>query len=521
MNYLRKKLQGIMTCSDFEGYLRTISGAPPLTLPYSLGKDITSLTLTGNAVQNGTPSPETPVEVQGVGERTRNLFDYKYFFDNCIAGNLSRLVYEVKPNTSYTLSTSVPAGGGYASVFLSSGVVETVTTGNDGVSVGSPRTVTADENGKITITLRTVSITEAIELHEAEFASGQYWVMLVEGSYTTDTMPPYEPYGYKVPVEVGGINLFDVAKIADTSSITRDGDKLILNNYACASQLSPEDFLEMTGLQPRDTITTVRDISTIKGAANSITGRITFISRSGGASCVLSNGTAPYTSVIPDDFDSEHYIDANFYGTATPDENGDRIAEMSNIMIVKGTYAADTMPAYEPYHEPQTVNVYTDKPLYGQSGEAWSEIVYDGTEDWYANGTSGDGTLVKYFLASQTKIGVAGTRKCVCTHYPKTTHNVADWWEQDTCQAYGFTFQKGWFGICVNITDYPTVDAWKAFLQAQYAAGTPVKAYFAAEESAPAETTAPTYKGTTIISADTAVPPSSMTARYYATQKED
>ena len=50
MNYLRKKLQGIMTCSDFEGYLRTVSGAPPLTLPYSLGKDITSLTLTGNAV---------------------------------------------------------------------------------------------------------------------------------------------------------------------------------------------------------------------------------------------------------------------------------------------------------------------------------------------------------------------------------------------------------------------------------------------------------------------------------------
>ena len=30
MNYLRKKLQAIMACADFKGYLREVTGAPPL-----------------------------------------------------------------------------------------------------------------------------------------------------------------------------------------------------------------------------------------------------------------------------------------------------------------------------------------------------------------------------------------------------------------------------------------------------------------------------------------------------------
>ena len=213
------------------------------------------------------------------------------------------------------------------------------------------------------------------------FSQNRYGVVLsniqvLKGSYTTDTMPPFEPYGYKVPVEVGGINLFDVAKIADTSSITRDGDKLILNNYACQSQLSPEDFLEMTGLQPGDTITTVRDISAIKGAANSITGSIMCTNLSDGSSYRIIKAGQLYVATIPDDFDSQHYSKLLFYGTAAPDENGDRIAEMSNIMIVKGTYTADTMPAYEPYHEPQAVNVYVDKPLYAV-GDVGDTITLD------------------------------------------------------------------------------------------------------------------------------------------------
>ena len=62
MSYLRKKLQAIMACADFKGYLREVTCYPPLTLTDCMGSDLVSLSVTGNAVQDGTPSPDAPVE---------------------------------------------------------------------------------------------------------------------------------------------------------------------------------------------------------------------------------------------------------------------------------------------------------------------------------------------------------------------------------------------------------------------------------------------------------------------------
>ena len=481
MSYLRKKLQAIMACADFKGYLREVTGYP-LTLTDCMGSDLVSLSVTGNAVQDGTPSPDAPVEVQGVGERTGNLFDIsgsvaisggtiavegtKITFtttDNCYGVTLAQNI-QLKPNTAYTVSyRSVTFDGSYG--------------GSYGLRVNCDGIWGSMEYGKTYCNFTTgdvgvVTINYYVGMpYQGEI--GKLLVleepMLVEGSYTTDTMPPFEPYGYKVPVEVSGINLFDVSQIADTSVITRDGDKLILNGYACASQLSPEDFLEMTGLQPGDTMTATRDISTIKGAANSITGRITFISRSGGASCVLSNGTAPYTSVIPDDFDSEHYINANFYGAVTPDENGDLIAEMSNIMIVKGTYAADTMPPFEPYRVPQAVSVYADKPL-------------------YAVGDAGDTITLDFDAKTATRTDKTAEIKAynnepISGEYISSTGSLTEGAQVIYALSEPTT------------TDISDLQDWDAMPS--------------------------TWRGTVVISADTTIQPSSMTAQYYATKKED
>lgn len=55
--------------------LHELSGTPPLSFK-SKGKPLTAWSITGNTVQNGTPTPDNPVEVQAVGDRTGNLFDY-------------------------------------------------------------------------------------------------------------------------------------------------------------------------------------------------------------------------------------------------------------------------------------------------------------------------------------------------------------------------------------------------------------------------------------------------------------
>ena len=54
--------------------LRELSGIPPLSFT-AKGKPLTAWSITGNTVQNGTPTPENSVEVQAVGDRTANLFD--------------------------------------------------------------------------------------------------------------------------------------------------------------------------------------------------------------------------------------------------------------------------------------------------------------------------------------------------------------------------------------------------------------------------------------------------------------
>ena len=56
--------------------LHELSGIPPLSFT-SKGKPLTAWSITGNTVQNGTPTPENPVEVQGVGDYDSETGMYK------------------------------------------------------------------------------------------------------------------------------------------------------------------------------------------------------------------------------------------------------------------------------------------------------------------------------------------------------------------------------------------------------------------------------------------------------------
>lgn len=56
------------------GRAETLTGIPPLTLKKSAGKPLKSWSITGNTVQDGVPTPDNPVEVRMVGDRTGNLF---------------------------------------------------------------------------------------------------------------------------------------------------------------------------------------------------------------------------------------------------------------------------------------------------------------------------------------------------------------------------------------------------------------------------------------------------------------
>ena len=75
MNRQQIKKWSLLRHLNFKGYKRTASGNP-LNMVKVMSPS--RLTIYGNAVQDGTPSPDAPVEVQLCGDRTGNLFDKKH-----------------------------------------------------------------------------------------------------------------------------------------------------------------------------------------------------------------------------------------------------------------------------------------------------------------------------------------------------------------------------------------------------------------------------------------------------------
>ena len=77
MNYLQKKKLAFMSIvNKVKGFVRTIIGIPPLTLPNCVDEDsVIGYKIYGDSVQDGTPSPDNPIEVVSVGEKTGNILD--------------------------------------------------------------------------------------------------------------------------------------------------------------------------------------------------------------------------------------------------------------------------------------------------------------------------------------------------------------------------------------------------------------------------------------------------------------
>ena len=175
---------------------------------YSDGTAITSYTIKGNTVQNGTPS--NPVEVNGVGERTENLFDsssavcYEFVITNVYAYEISdgRLtayeggycyVIKASPNVTYTLKVHTSDDvatlrAGFYSLPIPSQADRIVHDGTQAPNYTSNPTITITNSGNY-----------------------PYLILQMSGAYvsyltiTVGSTPPasFIPYGYKIPISNG------------------------------------------------------------------------------------------------------------------------------------------------------------------------------------------------------------------------------------------------------------------------------------------------------------------------------
>ena len=185
----------------FAKFLRTVSGIPPIACEACTEEPVESYEIYGNSIQNGTPTPDTPVEVESVGEKSKNLFDInnidktRHLTLNSSNFNTSSLstyncssFISVKPNTTYIKSGNF--GAGVQAYFDSNkNFIGTAT------SIANDTPFTTPSNCAYIV----VNLLKANAPHDT--------AQLEEGSTTT----PYGPYGkYKIPVIAQGKNLFNI-----------------------------------------------------------------------------------------------------------------------------------------------------------------------------------------------------------------------------------------------------------------------------------------------------------------------
>ena len=213
----------------------TISGQLPLALNSSAGVKLDNYKIYGNSIQNGTPSPVTPIEIQSVGEKTNNLFDcflvtagdYKLneMLDNGYGTTINTTVYNGEIKVTQTQYPDSDYLGSYFNGFFSVGV--------NGLEAGKTYTVFFDfEILNNPLNAETIEIFTDRKHYVAEnygnrakitFVSGaaefggeikdEYIefrncgmsliiknIILLEGD--VDEFPEYEPCGYRIPVKV-------------------------------------------------------------------------------------------------------------------------------------------------------------------------------------------------------------------------------------------------------------------------------------------------------------------------------
>ncbi len=166
----------------------------------------------------------------------KNIFDYIYFYNNYVeptTGDIGRLLYTLKPNTNYTISTNKHAISGtkFSCFFAWKGSEiqkENISTDYQGVLPNSPRTITTDENGNLILGIYTSGDNK---VEKSEFENGKALIQIEEGLIASEYEPytglesspnPNYPQEIKsisdVKLKINSKNLFDIEKYIDDNS---------------------------------------------------------------------------------------------------------------------------------------------------------------------------------------------------------------------------------------------------------------------------------------------------------------
>lgn len=533
MNRQQIKKWSLLRHLNFKGYKRTASGNP-LNMVKVMSPS--QLTIYGNAVQDGTPSPDAPVEVQLCGDKTGNLLDVSNF----------------------------PSGSsGYVengSIYVTSYIYQPGITPEDflemtGLQVGDEITTTANYKRLVTpsgsngaeyiIFLRKQPNGEFLPLFKpntvlnwtvpTDFNSSNYYAMYIyggttqtddgsprsvwsnlaiyKGSYTADTLPAYEPYGYKVSGRAEGLNLFDKDNATLGYRLTGNGE--VYNSDSAGKNSFVSDYISV---DPN----TIYSLNYVMTATE-------------------SNG---YERASFYDADKQFVSKANDGArTFTTPQNASYVrlcrlqTHLDDTMLLKGSYTAETMPPYEPYQPPQDFAVYLPEQI-AKVGDVADEVVVDmekqtaelrknvgsmildGSESWIGKYMLADSTN-RYTIQNELR-DTYGALRGFCDRLPKVvvpvwTHNNVEGFLLNSTQIH-LSLLNTDLGVTEEDDSSSRTQKFKEFLSTHQATvyaplATPVTTDITSLQQWDAM---PQVSGTVSITFDSAIPISNAETEYYS-----
>jgi hypothetical protein len=195
--------------------VKELTGIPPLSFTAD-GTPLLDYLISGNMSQTGTPTPSNPVDVNGVGVRTENLFplDATKLHIGCIEsdGTIDHEVGTITVRTNRVTYQADTAWRGFYTDYIHADGNEQLTFSPNQGSTMSLACNCYDENNNF---LGRASIQYAGPIINFTTRAGTKKVRIsVTSSYTTYTITnpmlntgstalPYEPYGYKIPISSG------------------------------------------------------------------------------------------------------------------------------------------------------------------------------------------------------------------------------------------------------------------------------------------------------------------------------
>ena len=503
-------------CVFEQGYPRdnnTITG--DIVLDGTIGKSLKSWSITGNTVQDGTPSPDNPVEIQSVGERTKNLFDKN---DATVPGYINESGSVTKTSPWFTLANFIECSG-TISISAQNGLGSAAYVACYDENKTFLGAVLMSSDNSTTATLTLLDGTVYIKACSRENSLDTFMLNL------GDTPLPYEPYGYKLPIVSKGKNLFDYKTMSNGQSgvyLTEDGRLL---EY---EQWSITDYIPCSG-----NIFTINSIGGISAGMCLYDSQKNFITG-------IAYGTIGAELKKPITIKNEtnaSYIRFSYFTSSDP-RYADRIDDLSKIQLEEGSVAT----AYEPYREPITTPIYyLSEPLrklgdyadtieYVGNGQAKiirniKSLTLTGTENWKFQSVNDYG-IYNFYIKTEATLAKS-TYLEICNNFITQTTLIAN------TQTIGLYLSRdkpdATLYLRVDNTIATDVDTLKSWLAAKYNSGSPVIVEYVLDTPTeeiievpqiPTFRNTPTIRGImTSLSVDTTIKPSATNVSFRSTNK--